>query len=214
MKKLLIFDLDDTLYDEADYLREVFGRFCSGSELTEKDVENYLSQFTRQNLAEKDLLTHFLEHINRLSESNHEELFQHYRNINCKIALFPGFYELLNQLSSAKVLTSVLTNGVVSVQANKVRLLGLTAKVDRIFYARQPKGLEGEKPNTFAFLRVCDYYGVKPMNCLMVGDSKTNDYEPALKLGMGAILFDKQEYVNSAAYRNTIMREINDFVKM
>jgi len=45
------------------------------------------------------------------------------------------------------------------------------------------------KPDPRAFLAACDALGVRPADCLVIGDRIDNDIAPARQLGMTAIWF-------------------------
>jgi len=62
--------------------------------------------------------------------------------------------------------------------------------IGRYFHHREVSGTHGFlKPDARLFLRACDDLGVKPQQCIMVGDRIDNDIAPARRLGMRAVLF-------------------------
>jgi putative hydrolase of the HAD superfamily len=62
--------------------------------------------------------------------------------------------------------------------------------IGRYFSHRQVSGHHGfHKPDVRLFLRACEDLGVKPTECIMVGDRVDNDIVPAKLLRMRAVLF-------------------------
>jgi putative hydrolase of the HAD superfamily len=60
----------------------------------------------------------------------------------------------------------------------------------RYFHHREVSGTHGfRKPDVRLFLRCCEDLGVRPEECIMIGDRVDNDVAPARMLGMTAILF-------------------------
>lgn len=214
MIKLLIFDLDDTLYSEIEYLRYVFVEYGSERGINQETIEGYLEAFSRSRINKTDLLSDFLISIDTLSKKNHRKLFQIYSNINCYIEIYPFFKKVFKIAKESNIHLAILTNGVVSVQKNKVRCLGILDHVDEVFFARESSGKDGEKPNLEAFWGVLNKYNLNPSNACMVGDSLVNDYNPALSIGMNAILIDNNYFKANANYRNEILEDLRKYMRV
>lgn len=63
------------------------------------------------------------------------------------------------------------------------------SNIDKFFFSYQTGVL---KPNPKAFLNVVDYFGVKPEECLMIGNSNKKDIIPAQELGMKTLYFKNE----------------------
>ena len=81
---------------------------------------------------------------------------------------------------------AVLTNGVVEVQKNKVKSLGLEQVVDKVFYARE-LGFGNEKPDIRCFKEVLAYFNCEPERAVVIGDSYDNDYLGGLGAGIDSL---------------------------
>lgn len=55
--------------------------------------------------------------------------------------------------------------------------------------------LQRAKPDEAIFHEACRRFGVRPEDCLMIGDNVTADVEGALKVGMKAVLIDRLQRV-------------------
>lgn len=120
----LVFDLDDTLYNEIEYLKSAYWYICS--ELTEKDTEilyNHVFSIYRNGdnpflyLAEKfDVSIDYL-------------IFQ-YRNHFPTIKPFPGVLELLQGIKKRQGKIGIVTDGRTVTQSNKLKALGIWNLID------------------------------------------------------------------------------------
>jgi HAD superfamily hydrolase (TIGR01549 family) len=62
--------------------------------------------------------------------------------------------------------------------------------IGHYFHHREVSGTHGlRKPDVRLFLRACDGLGVRPVDCIMVGDRVDNDVVPAKLLEMRTVLF-------------------------
>lgn len=68
--------------------------------------------------------------------------------------------------------------------------------IGRYFHHREVSAMRGmHKPDPRLFLRACDDLGVRPGECIMVGDRIDNDIVPAKWLGMRAVLLRTGRHV-------------------
>ncbi|MCC2615125.1 HAD family hydrolase [Aestuariibacter halophilus] len=177
----VVFDLDNSLYPETDYLLGVLRYFGQQYDI---DVAPALAAY-RPDMRNpgSDILGHLLTLAGCMTPQNHQRLFSLYTSAPLTLALYPQAEPLLKALRSQGVKLGVLTNGIVAVQRNKVASLGLDAWVDGVCYARE-LGAEKEKPHPEAFSRCCAMLGVPAEQALMVGDDWNNDIQGAQAVGM------------------------------
>jgi putative hydrolase of the HAD superfamily len=87
------------------------------------------------------------------------------------------------------------------------------AGIGRRFHHREVSGVHGfHKPDPRLFLRACEDLGVRPDECVMVGDRVDNDIVPAKWLGMRAVLFRTGRHINQQprSWRESPDREVRD----
>lgn len=189
--KGFIFDLDNTLYDENQYLYNVFfsfwKKYFSDQELFKNICSKTLCDESRIN--SKDIFKTFLEFTPLgYTKNHHNELFSIYTSIQCKLSLYKDAQEFLDFLKKQNYQMAILTNGPIQAQKNKVKNLKITDIP--VFYARE-EGIEYEKPHPNAFLRVLDFFQLSPKNCYMIGDNPYTDIEGADKVGILPILLKR-----------------------
>ncbi len=186
----VVFDLDDTLYDERVYLEAVL-------EQAQEDLALDLEAARRavQTLApagQADILGVILGEQRLNTRRNHEILFQHYRSLKRSIQLPEESAHVLAWLRGMGISVGVLTNGDVAAQLSKVNALRLEKRVDAVIYARA-LGRRFEKPDASAFWRSLNALGVRPERALFVGDNPKTDIAGASAVGMITVLLSQKQ---------------------
>lgn len=177
----VIFDLDNTLYNEEDYFIEVFSRYKATSECVDKIRKLFQNGLRQQS---RDVFGDVLRYLNKYTPEAQEKLFDLYKMSDVNIALDQDAEMALIKIKASGLLVGVLTNGVVVAQKNKVRCLALDNKVDQIIYARE-HGHEKPATDSFQYMAAC--LGVSPGECVVIGDHPVNDIQGAANAGMEAI---------------------------
>ena len=188
--KSLMFDLDNTLYDERQYFALAF-----------QDISRYLAPlcnaeaerlwaFLNAEFEEKGsqyprFFEFILKKLGIFSPVLDAEVLRLYESVGGTLTLYPDAQELLARLQGNTKM-AIITNGRVEAQSNKAKLLGVAPYVDYICYARK-LGKENEKPNPLPFLKTMDILGVSPKEAVYVGDDPKTDIAGARGVGMVAV---------------------------
>ncbi|MCT7519785.1 HAD family hydrolase [Aliarcobacter cryaerophilus] len=186
MVKAVIFDLDNTLYDENLYFKSVFNKFLKIHNIDFKLFENNFDDKFR--LYSKDIFTDILKKINFYSKENQNQLFELYKSIDCNLKLYDEAYELINYLNNKSINIAIITNGVLEAQKNKVRVLDLEKITNKIVYARE-FGKEFEKPHEKPYIQTLKLLSVKKEDVVFIGDHPYTDIIGATKVGIKALRF-------------------------
>ena len=202
MKKILkaiLFDLDDTLYLERDFVKSGFktvATLIQNDNGIDKEVvfNRLLSIF---NSGERKNI--FDSYINEFGEINYNinELVNLYRSHVPNIHLLPGINEYLLSLSRVYKL-GLVTDGYIQTQKNKIKALGLNNIFDQILITEE-LGREFWKPSTVPFSKICDKLEVIPMEAIYIGDNPKKDFKGPNQLKMDSIrlrLKDGEHYVS------------------
>jgi len=185
--RAVLFDLDDTLYLERDY---VLGAFVQ----VMKEVESlgfksgcalgsYLMSIWdgegRDRVLDKaaDRLGFPAEWVPHLVDV--------FRNHEPDIRLFPEVRKVIERLR-ADYLLALITDGHAQVQRRKVRKLGLDRMIDCIVIA-DDYGRSHWKPDPLPFEVACSKLGVLPAESVMVGDNPERDIRGARLLKMKSV---------------------------
>ncbi len=188
MIRALIFDLDDTLYREHDFVasgyravaRHVAGR-CG-------DSVNAVFNVMMETLARqgRGAVMQAVREQFPGSAAGIDELVDIYRGHAPDIQLFPGYEGLLRQFRVSYRL-GIITDGIPEVQQRKCDALGLAGLVDEILYTWQ-YGPERQKPHPEPFRRLLSRLDVKPEESLCVGDNMEKDCRGARDAGIRSVL--------------------------
>ncbi len=208
--KLILFDLDNTLFNFKDCWEYALTRLFDHFEL-EVDIEIFKNKFIEYDLKYWTIYENGECDIDYLRNKRLMDTLKDFNiNINYEDATmyFNVFFnyvieyikpnvkniELLKNLKS-KYKLGILTNGKILEQKRKINSLNLNTifEEDEIFISEK---IGYEKPDKKAFKYVLDKLNVEPENTIYVGDSIRNDVKGALNTGIKAVWFNV-EYLKS-----------------
>lgn len=182
--RLLVYDLDDTLYSEREYTFSGFDAVAH----THRDLLGNPAETAKR------LRTLFLSgNRNRtfdqlLAELGLEEspevitmLVRTFREHSPRITLFADAEACLS-FWSPRVKTAVISDGYLKVQENKVTALGLAGRVDQIVLTDR-WGAEFWKPHPRAFEHVQTQFALQGPLCAYVSDNPAKDFVAPKRLG-------------------------------
>lgn len=184
MLRALVFDLDNTLYPERDFVMS--GYRAVAHHLAEANCCSYETAIsimadTFDVKGRHMVFPSLLEQVRNCSLSI-SELIDVYRQHKPAIRLCPGYLGLLRKLSRHFRL-GLITDGLPAVQAGKVRALGLRGVMDKIIYTWE-YGSEKEKPHPLSFSLMLQSLRAEPGCTLYIGDSPEKDCKGAHGVGM------------------------------
>ncbi len=193
MPTTLIFDLDDTLYDEIDYCRSGFAAvaeylsrkisagdsFAVFNALWQEFTEGDRSRVFDKALSKLDLLPK-----NGCDEFI-RSLVQVYRNHRPDIKLPPDSGKILQKLNGRYHL-AMLTDGFLPSQRLKVEALGIERYFEIVIYTEE-LGRENWKPSTAGFEKIIEYLGQPAGQMAYIADNEAKDFIAPNKLGMTSI---------------------------
>lgn len=199
--RALLFDLDDTIYDEKQFVKSGFIRVAKFIEdkfkINKKDfykilidIYNHGSRGNIFNLALKKVNIIFDEDIIYL-------MVKIYREHNPEIKLDKNIRSLLIKLRRIYSL-GIITDGYFKVQKKKVQALKLEGLFDSIIYTDK-YGREYWKPNVLAYKLALEELGdILPEGTVYIGDNPHKDFIGAKKVGITTVrvLYRNREYSN------------------
>ena len=180
----VIFDLDDTLYSEKDYVRSsfrvvermlpevnnIFNKLCAALEKGQPPLETVLKD---AGMYSDELLLKCREAI---------------RDHKPEISLYEGVKELFFELHTQKRSIGILIDGTPKVQRAKIEALGLDKMADEILITDELAGhgnvMEFRKPNDLPFLIMRKRLEIPCRNMAFVGDDIEKDFIAPKALGM------------------------------
>lgn len=186
----VVFDLDDTLYDELDYCRSGFRAVAQSiadlpdAPSAKRIFDHLWKQFTAGNRTKT-----FNAALDDLGISYDdkiiEKLVKTYRNHKPKIKLPADSGKILRQLSK-KYTLALLTDGFLPAQRLKVHALKIERYLKCIIYTEQ-LGRQFWKPSPAGFEKLIETLNAKPQNTACVADNQMKDFIAPNKLGFVTI---------------------------
>ena len=182
----VIFDLDDTLYSEKQYVRSGY-----------KAVADYLND----NSAEERLWDFFEKGLPAIDEYLMEkgltfrkaEVLDVYREHDPVIALYEGVTETIAALKKKGIKTGIITDGRVSGQRKKIAALGLDKLIDDIIITDELGGKQFRKPNDIAFRIIQCRWKLPFGHMIYIGDNPEKDALAPGGLGIRFIHFQNPD---------------------
>lgn len=187
--KAVIFDMDDTLYGEKEYVRSGYRQIAQILPQVENAEEKLWSLFEEKKPAIDELLKQ--EGID--SEELKQECIRTYRYQKPVIHLYEGVEMLLKELRSRGFLLGIITDGRPEGQRAKIVALGLETLVDEIIVTDELGGTEFRKPNPAAFQKMKEKMDVEYKEMCYIGDNIKKDFIAPEQLGMRTIWFKNKD---------------------
>ena len=185
MVKLVIFDLDDTLIMEEEYVRSGY-----------KAVSKFLKESFNQK--EKNTFNKLLD-VKKIkyNEDDILELVQVYRNHIPTISFCEDVMPTLTMLREKNINIGIVTDGYLATQKNKLMVLDAYKIFDYIILTEE-LGRDYWKPHPKSFEMMMEKFSVSPDEVIYVGDNPKKDFyvKESLNLKTVRIIRDGQIYKN------------------
>lgn len=209
--KVLIFDLDDTLYPEIEYVWSGFravSRILADTEAMQDKLFNDLQELFRVNRG--NVFDRFIERLLLHPEKYPEDLIQKifrlepkniinemilcYRLHDPQIALYEEAPSILELIKANGRRLGLITDGFWEAQERKVQSLGVEKWLELILYTdKLGPDRKYWKPSPYAFRKALDYYGVKAGNVCYIGDNPAKDFIGPSSLGIKTVWIRRPE---------------------
>lgn len=178
--KAVIFDLDDTLYGEKEYVQSGYRAIAATLPQVERMEEKLWQAFEQK----KSAIDEVLKAEGLYTEELKQQCLSVYRFHQPDIHLYKGVDELLCQLRADGYKLGIITDGRPEGQRAKIKSLRLDEFVDYIIVTDELGGIEYRKPNNRAFVIMKERFGVNYTEMCYVGDNIFKDFIVPDKLGM------------------------------
>lgn len=193
----VIFDLDDTLYSEKQYVRSGYKAVAKllGDEALADRLWTYFENG-------KPAIDELLNELGCMGRK--EECLEAYREQIPEITLYDGVVDLILELKSKGIKVGIITDGRVSGQKRKLQALGLDKLIDDIIITDELGGTQFRKPCDIAFRIMQCRWGIPFEQIIYVGDNPTKDFQACRQLGMRWTYFRNE----NGLYSNTLIEGI------
>jgi putative hydrolase of the HAD superfamily len=172
----LVFDLDDTLYAERDFVLSGFAA-VDGWLQQRRGVTGFAAEAQRvfATGVRGRIFDDVLDHLGVTHGADLiPEMVAVYREHRPALTLFPEALPVINGFRG-RLRLGLLTDGYRQTQRNKVAALGIAGLFDLLIYT-DDLGRENWKPSPVPFERMMAGLGCAGERCVYVGDNPTKDF--------------------------------------
>lgn len=181
--KIVVFDLDDTIYPELDYVKS--GLKAVANFLEKKyDLMGFYKESTEVIKSGKfnNKFEIALSHLGVKSNKKLiEEMIKCYDSHSPKIRLYKDFKSIIEFLDN-KYTLSIITDGIPLTQKNKIKALNIESLFKVIIYTNS-FGIEYQKPSQKSFVMIENIFNVNGKECIYIADNVKKDFLAPNKLG-------------------------------
>lgn len=178
MIKAVIFDLDDTLYPEREYVIsgfEVIGKYFNEKYNIKDTAEELIKLFDIDN---NNVYGRYLYSINK---ENDKELFnimiKLFRNHKPdKLNFYSDIEPMITKLKKRKIKIGIITDGRINGQENKIEALGIPKIFDYYIVTQSLGGEIYHKPCPKAYEIMAEKMNIKYNEMIFVGDNPIKDF--------------------------------------
>ncbi len=204
--KGIIFDLDDTLYSEKEYVKSGYKAVSDflGGGYEEKLMDSFK--------AGKPAIDELLKGLGR--EGEKEEVLNIYRSHKPCIHLYDGVAEVINKLRGEGLLIGIITDGRPEGQRNKIAALGLKRFINDILITDELGGVQFRKPCDIAFRILLNKWRLQANGVVYVADNPEKDFKAPQQLGMKSVWFRNQDGLYAGNFKNAEYEKINHITEL
>jgi putative hydrolase of the HAD superfamily len=203
--QVVVFDLDDTLYDEVEYCKSGFWA-CAiflAETLEENQAEDIFDAIWEEFCKGNHSRT-FNGALEKLGIAYNDELIEElvkvYREHKPEIILPQDSLEVLKQLKK-KYTLALLTDGFLPAQKLKVEALKIENFFDSIVYTEE-LGRNFWKPSPAGFEKILRAFNKKPENAVYIADNEKKDFIAPNKLGFLTVQIIRDKHIHPSKGQN------------
>lgn len=183
--KAVIFDLDDTLIPEYDFV-------MSGYRYMSHILEDRLNKsadeiFDKLKELSKETYSRAFDRLFEAygfipSPEEMRDYIDKYRNHPADVSFYPDVMQTLQGLKERDILTGIISDGEVSRQENKLKSAKGEGLFDVIIWNDSFGGTEYRKPNPHGFFVMAEKMGLSPSEMVYIGDNPSKDFHVMLDM--------------------------------
>ena len=202
MIKAIVFDLDDTLISEKDYV-------VSGFSAVSKYISNKVKKYTFEQIFEilqnlhntnpNRVFNRMIDYLNFINEIDVKELIDVYRSHKPVISLFEGALPVINKLKEQNYKLGIITDGYLITQKKKIESLNINNLFDEIIMTDE-LGKEYWKPSVIPFELMSKKLNVGYSEMIYIGDNPRKDFYVNAVHPITTVRINREGYYKDSNY--------------
>lgn len=178
MIKAVVFDLDDTLISEKEYIESGYAHISKilspKLKIEEDEIKSLLLKLL--SISSKNVFNRLFDQLGVFySREEIIELVEEYRNHLPNISFFEDVIPCLKLLRKEKIKTGIITDGFKNAQRQKLRAIKASKYFDEIIVTDE-LGREFWKPHPRAFEIIKEKFAVEFTEMIYIGDNPSKDF--------------------------------------
>ncbi|MBN8209790.1 HAD-IA family hydrolase [Bacillus sp. NTK071] len=201
MVKAVIFDLDDTLISEYQYIESGYSHVSQllSNQFQEDSMEIKLILMELFHECPQNVFNRLYERLERTYTNEMiTDLVQEYRNHDPVIAYYSDVLPCLLALKNKGIKMGIITNGYANAQKQKLRAVGRLEFFDEIILTDEI-GSEYWKPHAKAYEMMKNRLKLDYGEMVYVGDNVSKDFVAPNKLGMKTVHIEREKGIYQGA---------------
>lgn len=199
---VVVFDMDDTLYLERDYVRSGFRhvaeKVSSTAGVAPRRIADFLNHTANELNCRGNNFDLLLQRYPVVAQSwTIPSLVREYRRHIPSIVMLPGMSALLGELRAMGARLAIITDGAPEAQRCKLQVLRASDKFDRVIVTDE-YGTAFRKPNSHSYLQVMSHFRSEPGACTYVGDNPAKDFLAPRAIGWLTIRLRQRHQLHAA----------------
>lgn len=215
MIKAVVFDLDDTLISEKEYIESGYSHIASllSRKLEENPEVVYDELMLLFKTSPKNVFNRLLDIYEiKYTEEDIKGLVEEYRNHQPLISFYPDVLPCLRLLKERGIKTGIITDGFVNAQRNKLMTVGAYDLFDEVIITDE-MGIEYRKPHPRAYELMRERLNVEFDEMIFIGDNPEKDFHIGNTYPIKTIRIHRKGVYQDKKYLNDI-RENNEITSL
>lgn len=196
--KVVVFDLDDTLYNEIEF---VYSGFYAVSEYFSKihnfekiEIFDYMVEILNK-FGRGKVFDLVLKKFNIYNKINLKKAISIYRLHSPNINLPNESIKILEYIKSNNIPIFIVTDGNKVVQSKKAEALKIEKYVNKVYITHR-YGKDKSKPSVYCFDKISQLTNVNYANIVYIGDNINKDFVNIKKMGFKTIRIKQGMFKN------------------
>ena len=179
--KAVIFDIDDTMISEYDYVmggyHAVAKRLSRDDDIPMSEDEVFEKLKDLSKTSYKEVYNRFLDSLGiPRDEERIQELVRVYKQHEPHLKLYDDVRETLDALKEKGIKLGIISDGDVARQKNKLKITGIENDFDCVIITDEMGDISYRKPDERSYIRMSETLGVDFSDMMYVGDNPTKDF--------------------------------------